>query len=120
MVSGQKKLEAILMMATSPIGTLTEFNPGEEQEVASYVEKFELFCEANNIAEEKKVAVFLTAIGSNTYEILRQHCKPSLLKEKSFEEIVILLKQHFDKSVQDEIKTTIDSAQSQPQKKKVS
>jgi hypothetical protein len=50
------------MMATSVIGTLPEFNP-EEQDTASYLEKVELFFEANNIAEEKKVAVFLTAAG---------------------------------------------------------
>ena len=80
-------------MATSVIGTLTEFNP-EDQDVASYLEKVELFFEANNIAEEKKVAVFLTAVGQKTYKILRQHSAPKLLRDNSFEEIVTLFKQH--------------------------
>ncbi len=81
-------------MATSVIGTLPEFNP-EEQDTASYLEKVELFFEANSIAEEKKVAVFLTAAGQKTYEILRHHSAPKLPREKSFEEILTLFKQHF-------------------------
>ena len=80
-------------MATSIIGTLTEFNP-EQQDVASYLEKVELFFEANNIAEEKKVVVFLAAIGQKSYEILRQHSAPKLPRERSYKEIVTLFKQH--------------------------
>ena len=88
---------AFLMMATSVIGTLPEFNP-EDQDTASYLEKVELFFEANNIAEEKKVAVFLTAAGQKTYEILRHHSAPKLPREKSFDEIVTLFKQQFQHS----------------------
>ena len=84
---------AFLMMAASVIGTLAEFNP-EEQDIASYLEKVELFFIANNIAEEKKVAVFLTVVGQKTYKILRYHSAPKLPREKSFEEIVTLFKQH--------------------------
>lgn len=82
------------MMATAIIGSLPEFNQ-EERDIASYLETVELFFEANNIAEEKKVAVFLTAAGQTTYEILRHHCAPKLPREKSFDEIVSLFKQHF-------------------------
>ena len=87
---------SILMMATSAIGTLPKFNPEDGQDVASYVEIIELFCEANNIAEEKqKVAVFLTAAGPKAYENLRHHCTPKLPKEKTFQEIVTIFKQLF-------------------------
>lgn len=82
------------MMATSAIGALSEFNP-EEQDFASYLEKVELFFEANNIAEEKKVAVFLTAAGQKTYEILRYYSAPKLPRERNFDEIVTLFKKHF-------------------------
>ncbi len=121
-------------MATSVIGTLPEFNP-EEQDTASYLEKVELFFEANNIAEEKKVAVFLTAAGQKTYEILRHHSAPKLPREKSFDEIVTLFKQHFHHSPahhqskadyptqvpenKTDASKSIDSAQSQPSGKKV-
>jgi hypothetical protein len=125
---------AFLMMAISVIGTLPEFNP-EEQDTASYLEKVELFFEANNIAEEKKVAVFLTAAGQKTYEILRHHSAPKLPREKSFDEIVTLFKQHFHHSPahhqlkadyfaqvpenQTDASKSTDSAQSQPSGEKV-
>ena len=79
-------------MATSAIGKITEFNPEENQEAESYLEKFEWFCEANNIAEEKKKAVFLASIGTKTYDILRRLCEPKVLKEKTFREILTLFK----------------------------
>ena len=85
------------MMASSVIGTLLEFNP-EKQDIASYLETVELFFEANDIAEEKKVAVFLTAVGQTTYKILRHLSTPKLPREKSFDEIVTLFKQHFQHS----------------------
>ena len=88
---------AFLAMATSVIGNLPEFNP-EDQNTASYLEKVELFFEANNIAKEKKVAVFLTAVGQKTYEILRHHSAPKLPREKSFDEIVTIFKQQFQHS----------------------
>ena len=90
---------AFLVMATSDsvIGTLPEFDP-EDQDAASYLERVELFFEVNNIAEEKKVAVFLTAIGQKTYKILRHHSAPKLPMNKSFDEIATLFKQQFQHS----------------------
>ena len=79
-------------MATPSIGKVTEFNPEENQETESYLEKFEWFCEANNIAEERKKAVFLASVGTKTYDILRRLCEPKLLKEKTFGEIVTLFR----------------------------
>ena len=84
-------------MASSVIGTIPEFNP-EEHNIASYLETVELFFEANDIAEEKKVAVFLTNVGQKTYKILRHLSIPKLPREKSFDEIVTLFKQHFQHS----------------------
>ena len=121
-------------MATSVIGTLPEFDP-EDQDTACYLETVELFFEANNIAEEKKVAVFLTAVGQKTYEILHHHSAPKLPREKSFDEIVTIFKQQFQhlsahhqpeedhptqvpENQTDASKST-DSAQSQPSGKKV-
>ena len=48
--------------------------------------------EANNV---KKVTVFLSAIGSMTYSLLRNLLTPTLPKDKSFE-IVEVLEKHFD------------------------
>ena len=85
---------AFLMMATSVIGTLPEFDH-EDQDAVSYLEKVELFFEVNNIAEDKKVAVFLTAVGQKAYKILHHHSAPKLPRKKNFDEIATLFKQQF-------------------------
>ena len=121
-------------MATSVIGTLPEFDP-EDQDTACYLETIELFFEANNITEEKKVAVFLTAVGQKTYEALRHLSAPKLSREKNFDEIVTIFKQQFQHSPahnqpeedhpaqvpenQTDASNSTDSAQSQPSGKKV-
>ena len=91
------KYLAFLMMASSVIGTLPEFNP-EKHDAAFYLEIVKLFFEANDIAEEKKVAIFLTAVGQETYKILHHLSTPKPPREKSFDEIVTLFKQHFQHS----------------------
>ena len=54
----------------SSYGRIKEFCP-EEETIESYLERIELFFTANEIANEKKVAVFLSVVGSKTYTILR-------------------------------------------------
>ena len=54
----------------SSYGRIKEFCP-EEETTESYLERIELFFTANEIANEKKVAVFLSVVGSKTYTILR-------------------------------------------------
>ena len=99
------------------------------------MEKVELFFEVNNIAEEKKVAVFLTAVGQKAYKILHHHSALKLSRKKSFDEIATLFKQQFQHSPahhqpeeahptqvtenQTSASKSTDSAQSQPSEKKV-
>ena len=59
------------------IGKLEAFE-GSSKEWASYVERFEQFLVANGIEEPKKiVATFLTAIGSKTYDLLKDIVAPT-------------------------------------------
>ena len=51
--------------AAGIMGKLDEFVP-ETDSIASYIERAQLFFEANSVADEKKVVVFLSAIGSKT------------------------------------------------------
>ena len=53
--------------------------------IESYLERIELFFTANGIAEEKKVAVFLSVIGSKTYTILRSLVALARLSEKGLD-----------------------------------
>ena len=47
-------------MATITIGRLTEFNPKIDT-ITAYVERVTLYFQANDVAEEKQVTVFLSA-----------------------------------------------------------
>ena len=50
-------------MASISIGKLTEFDPKSDS-ITAYVEIVTLYFQANEVAEEKQVAVFLSAIGA--------------------------------------------------------
>jgi len=84
-------------MATTPaIGRLQEYNPDNEL-FSSYLERVQLFFIANDIAAEKRVAVFLSVMGSKTYSLLR--ClvpPPTLPQDKTFAELASILKKHFE------------------------
>ena len=80
-------------MAT--IGKLAEFDPGSDT-VTAYVERTQLFLEANEIAEAKHAAVLLSAIGAKAYALLRNLLAPVPPREKTFEELVETLKSHYE------------------------
>ena len=82
-------------MATSTIGSLTEFKP-ESEKIEAYLEHVQLFFDVNNIKDDKQVAVLLTVIGSNTYALLSNLLAPTKPREKSFEELAETLRRHFE------------------------
>jgi len=76
------------MAATLVVGKLEEFDPAKDSVTASaYVERVQLFIEANGIPAEKKVAVFLSAIGSKTYSLLRNLLAPTPPKDKHLDQL---------------------------------
>ena len=50
-------------------GLLESFDPSKYS-VTRYIQRFELFVKANDIPEERKKSVLLTAIGYDSYEVL--------------------------------------------------
>ena len=82
-------------MATTTIGTLTEFKP-ESKKIEAYLERVQLFFDANTIEEDKQVAVLLTVIGSSTYALLTSLLAPCKPREKSFAVLAETLRRHFD------------------------
>ena len=80
---------------TPTVGRMQEFNPDNET-VTAYLERFQLFADVNNIAEAKLVPTLLTVIGSKHYTLIRGLVSPSLPREKTFEQLVGLLKKHYD------------------------
>ena len=83
------------MAATRTIGRMQEFNPATET-VMAFLECLQLFVDANSIADDKLVPTLLTVVGSEHYSLLRGLVSPQLLKDKSFDELVTLLKKHYD------------------------
>ena len=82
-------------MATITFGRLTEFDPKIDS-VTAYVDRVMLFFQVNEIAEEKQVAVFLSAMGPKTYSLLRSLVTPESPKYKTFAQLAAVLKKHFE------------------------
>ena len=75
-------------------GQLKEFEP-ETENISTYLERVHLYFEANAIAEDKKASVLLTVIGAKNYSIIRSLVAPTLPKDKTYDELVTVLKNHF-------------------------
>ena len=76
-------------------GRISEFVV-EDERISAYLERVELYFGANDIANEKKVAILLSVIGAKTYAVLRSLVAPDQPKDKSFAELKTLLKAHYD------------------------
>lgn len=77
----------------STIGTLSEFRIGEDWDL--YQERLMQYFVANQVAQERRVAVLITLIGQEPYKILKDLCDPVLPEIKSFEELCEILKKQF-------------------------
>ena len=64
------------------IGRLDKFQVGKE-DFDCYMDRMEQYFIANSIADEKQIAVFLTAISGPTYKLLRILLSPATPKDKS-------------------------------------
>ena len=79
-------------MAT--FGQIQEFVPDAES-ISTYVERLQLFFEANDISG-KKVQVLSSITGTKNYVLLRSLLALTLPRDKSFNDTVKTLKQHFE------------------------
>ncbi|KMQ84553.1 hypothetical protein RF55_17561 [Lasius niger] len=70
-----------------------EFHVGED-DWELYTERLELYFVANDIEDEKQVAVLLTKISPETYKLVTNLCAPNKPKDKTFNELVKLVKDH--------------------------
>lgn len=83
------------MCASRVLGRLEEFDSTQE-DISTYLERLQLYFDANGIAEDKKVSVLLTVMGPKTYGTLRSLLAPSLPKDKTFDELLTALKGHYE------------------------
>ena len=77
------------------IGSIGEFIP-ENETITSYLERVQLFMDANSVKREKEVPVLLSVIGGKIYTLLRNLVAPDEPKSKSFTELTEVLKSHFE------------------------
>ena len=61
----------------------------------SYLERVSLFFDANGVPADKQVSTLLTVIGPGNYGIIRSLVAPALPKEKSYDQLVAVLVNHF-------------------------
>ena len=80
-------------MAT--FGQIQEFQP-ESESFAAYMEHMELFPPRTTFQTGRRRHVFLSVVGVSTYELLCNLVAPASPKDKSFDEIVDMLKAHFE------------------------
>lgn len=75
-------------------GTVGNIGPFEEniEQWSSYTERFEYFVLANKIKDELLVPTFLSVIGGKTFNLLVQLVQPDKPGDKSYNEIVAILK----------------------------
>ena len=74
---------------------MDEFLP-ENESVTAYLERIELYLAANDIAEAKRVPVFLSVIGGKTYTLLRNLLAPDKPSTKTYANLVETLRKHFE------------------------
>ena len=77
------------------LGTLGEFDHCSNS-IASYLERMQLYFEANSVEDERKVAVLLTVIGAKTYETLKSLLSSERPRDKSYDQLVAALQKHYD------------------------
>jgi len=78
----------------STIGNVEPFDSTKES-WSAYTERFDQYLLANDIDDGKKVvSVFLTVMGSRTYELLRNLVAPRKPSAYKYEEMVEVLNQH--------------------------
>ena len=77
------------------LGQLHEFHPDRES-FTVYLERTKIFFVVNDIPADKKVPVFLNSVGGTAYGVLRNLVAPNNPMDKTFDEIIAKLTEHYD------------------------
>ena len=77
------------------VGSIAAYTPEENWQ--QYVERLQFFMEATGVTDaSKKRATFLSVVGPTTFQLLRSLIAPANLSDKTFEELMEVLKTHFN------------------------
>lgn len=75
------------------IGELPQYYEGCDWQV--FKERLEQFFEINDVPGDKKRAIMISCLNDSIYKTLRDLCHPNLPKDKTFEELCVLLDKQF-------------------------
>ena len=81
-------------MAVAATTKMDEFQP-ENESIEAYLERIEIYFDVNGVADDKKVSVFLNALGGKTYTLLRNLLAPAKLNTKSLNDLTTALNNHY-------------------------
>ena len=84
-----------VLQASCFYGQLNQYEPDLET-MSTYLEKIEIFFQANSIAENKQVGIFLSLIGAKTYGLLQDLVTPDKPNDKSLAELTKTLRTYFE------------------------
>ena len=79
---------------SSLLGRIDEFD-GTKEDWPQYVERVDHFFDVNGITDVDKKSAFLAVIGPTTYALVRNLVSPAKPGEKSYDELVKILKEHY-------------------------
>ena len=65
-------------------GELKEFR-SENEKIGVYLERMQLYFQANDIKDTKKVPVFLSTVGAHIYQLLHDLLSPANPKDSTLE-----------------------------------
>lgn len=82
------------MAASFQIGAIAEYKEGQE-DFESYRERLEMWMIANSVAVDKKVSVFLSVIGADTYRLLKNLVSPDKPSTRTYEQLCDALGDHY-------------------------
>ena len=75
-------------------GTVGEYDNTREDWL-SYTERLQQYFAANDVRNaEKQRAIFLNTVGASTYQLIKSQLAPSKPAERSFNELVKLVRDH--------------------------
>ncbi|XP_041987296.1 uncharacterized protein K02A2.6-like [Aricia agestis] len=78
-----------------PIGRIEPFIV-ENNNWDAYIRRVNQFIALNNIGDELKVATLVTVVGAQCYELMCDLCAPETPESKTFDQLVALMKEHFE------------------------
>lgn len=72
------------------------FNGSKEHEVASYFERFELYCEVMGVEQEKWAKFILSSIGGEAYAKLKTLVTPTEIRQCTYAQIKRAMEEHYN------------------------